>query len=309
MTRERIIDILNEYKVRKFAIPRIADRILALEEAKEKPTAPASLMEELEKFCNDVFDPADDNSYGQYYQEGYNSAVSSVREILSKFGDESPTPKYLIEHEKQIKSALKYCEQMAEQNDKLKEILSRHEAEQGEGLPDWVRPTVSEYERNGGKLLCEVFHCPQGFGVKQCQKDSCPYLPIKIGPVPIPAKADEQGEGLTEYDKGEMALDQHLDPTLTKPTAPASMVMKIKIMANKYGRARDMFIDDCHNILSCYSTASHAIAGPTPTYLVEHRKQWEQAVKEQQALYRKNQSLQCEIDRLQGELDKYKEDK
>ena len=37
---------------------------------------------------------------------------------------------------------------------------------------------------------------------------------------------------------------------------------------------------------------------PSPAYLNEHRKLWEEAVKTQQELYRKNQSLQCEVDRL-----------
>jgi len=37
---------------------------------------------------------------------------------------------------------------------------------------------------------------------------------------------------------------------------------------------------------------------PTPAYLNAHKKLWEEAVKEQQKLYRENQRLQCEIDRL-----------
>lgn len=39
-------------------------------------------------------------------------------------------------------------------------------------------------------------------------------------------------------------------------------------------------------------------AKATPTYLEEHSKLWAEAVKLQQELYRKNQSLQCEVDRL-----------
>jgi FtsZ-binding cell division protein ZapB len=37
---------------------------------------------------------------------------------------------------------------------------------------------------------------------------------------------------------------------------------------------------------------------PSPAYLEENAKLWAEAVKAQQELYRENQRLQCEIDRL-----------
>lgn len=73
----------------------------------------------------------------------------------------------------------------------------------------------------------------------------------------VPAKWVKDNEYRQGY---RQAIAETLDSVLRlieeekaqKPSALSEVVMEIKMRANKYGRARDMFVEDCHNILSRY---------------------------------------------------------
>ena len=109
---EKMVEWADKYKLEHGRYPSacyimVEARRLAAEEKEQKPTAPASLVEEIKTYCENIAGPRQDGSAtikAQCFNEGAKVAGLEVLKILSRH---RPAPDRTAELVKRVKEAIR----------------------------------------------------------------------------------------------------------------------------------------------------------------------------------------------------------